>query len=242
MAYETKNPYAGELLERFPDATDSQIAQAIADAHHAFLSWRETSFAERAAMMRRAAGLLREDAANYARLLTLEVGQLVSEATAEMELSAAILDDYAEHAAALLAPEKLRVADPAEGVATFFCEPLGVLLAIEPWNFPYYQIARIAAPQLSAGKALKKSTMELGGACAFIVRADADLDKTSQWAVFGRHWNGGQVCVSRVAGARHQGVRQPQADRCRGHRRSVLSGRHGPHRLTRSRRTTCRRP
>ncbi|MCU4117828.1 NAD-dependent succinate-semialdehyde dehydrogenase [Variovorax sp. N23] len=267
MAYETKNPYTGELLERFPDATDNQIAQAIADAHRAFLSWRETSFAERAAVMRRAAGLLREDAANYARLLTLEMGKLVSEATAEVELSAAILDYYAEHAAALLAPEKLPVADPAEGVATLFCEPLGVLLAIEPWNFPYYQIARIAAPQLSAGntmllkhasnvpqcalaferllrdaglpqgafqnvfatrshielilndprvhgvaltgsegagaivaaqagKALKKSTMELGGADAFVVLADADLDKTSQWAVFGRHWNGGQVCVS----------------------------------------------
>jgi succinate-semialdehyde dehydrogenase/glutarate-semialdehyde dehydrogenase len=267
MAYETKNPYTGELLERFPDATDNQIAQAIADAHHAFLSWRETSFAERAAVMRRAAGLLREDAANYARLLTLEMGKLVSEATAEVELSAAILDYYAEHAATLLAPEKLRVADAAEGVATLFCEPLGVLLAIEPWNFPYYQIARIAAPQLSAGntmllkhasnvpqcalaferllrdaglpqgafqnvfatrsqielilndprvhgvaltgsegagaivaaqagKALKKSTMELGGADAFVVLADADLDKTSQWAVFGRHWNGGQVCVS----------------------------------------------
>ncbi|HEY9223090.1 MAG TPA: NAD-dependent succinate-semialdehyde dehydrogenase, partial [Variovorax sp.] len=241
--------------------------QAIADAHHAFLSWRETSFAERAAVMRRAAGLLREDAANYARLLTLEMGKLAAEATAEVELSAAILDYYAEHAATLLAPEKLRVADPAEGVATLFCEPLGVLLAIEPWNFPYYQIARIAAPQLSAGntmllkhasnvprcalaferllrdaglpqgafqnvfatrshiefilndprvhgvaltgsegagaivaaqagKALKKSTMELGGADAFVVLADADLDKTSQWAVLGRHWNGGQVCVS----------------------------------------------
>ncbi len=263
MAYETRNPYTGELLERFPDATDDQIVQAIADAHHAFLSWRETSFAERAAVMRRAAGLLREDAANY----TLEMGKLAAEATAEVELSAAILDYYAEHAATLLAPEKLRVADPAEGVATLFCEPLGVLLAIEPWNFPYYQIARIAAPQLSAGntmllkhasnvprcalaferllrdaglpqgafqnvfatrshiefilndprvhgvaltgsegagaivaaqagKALKKSTMELGGADAFVVLADADLDKTSQWAVLGRHWNGGQVCVS----------------------------------------------
>lgn len=267
MAYETRNPYTGELLERFPDATDDQIVQAIADAHHAFLSWRETSFAERAAVMRRAAGLLREDAANYARLLTLEMGKLAAEATAEVELSAAILDYYAEHAATLLAPEKLRVADPTEGVATLFCEPLGVLLAIEPWNFPYYQIARIAAPQLSAGntmllkhasnvpqcalaferllrdaglprgafqnvfatrshiefilndprvhgvaltgsegagaivaaqagKALKKSTMELGGADAFVVLADADLDKTSQWAVLGRHWNGGQVCVS----------------------------------------------
>lgn len=267
MTYQTRNPYTGEVVKRFPDATDDEIGQAIADAHHAFLSWKETSFGERAQVMRRAATLLREDVDGYARLLTLEMGKLVSEAKAEVELSAAILEYYAENAGKLLAPEKLPVADPAEGVATLYCEPLGVLLAIEPWNFPYYQIARIAAPQLSAGntlllkhasnvpqcalaferllrdaglpqgafqnvfatrshiefilndprvhgvaltgsegagaivaaqagKALKKSTMELGGADAFVVLADADLDKTSQWAVFGRHWNGGQVCVS----------------------------------------------
>jgi succinate-semialdehyde dehydrogenase/glutarate-semialdehyde dehydrogenase len=195
------------------------------------------------------------------------MGKLLAEAVAEVELSAAIFDYYADNAERLLAPEALPVADPAEGEATLVHEPLGVLLAIEPWNFPYYQIARIIAPQLSAGntmllkhaanvpqsaaafealmreaglpegafrnlyatraqieliindprvhgvaltgsegagatvaahagKALKKSTMELGGADAFVVLADADLDKTVKWAVFGRHWNGGQVCVS----------------------------------------------
>jgi succinate-semialdehyde dehydrogenase/glutarate-semialdehyde dehydrogenase len=267
MSYETKNPYTGEVLKTFPEATDEQIISAIEGADTAFQSWKETSFAERAQVMRKAASLLREDSDGFAKLLTLEMGKLTAEAKAEVELSAAIFEYYADRAEELLAPEKLEVADPAEGEATVVHDPLGVLLAVEPWNFPYYQVARIIAPQLSAGnvlllkhagivpqcaaaceklmldaglpkgafinlypthaqvetiiahplirgvaltgseragaivaaaagKALKKSTLELGGADAFVVLADADLEKTIKWAVFGRHWNGGQVCVS----------------------------------------------
>ncbi|MCL2895616.1 NAD-dependent succinate-semialdehyde dehydrogenase [Brenneria tiliae] len=267
MAYATTNPYTGELIKTFPDATDAEVASAIEHAHATFLTWKNTSFAERRAIMQRAADLLRKDSDNHAKLLTLEMGKLFTEAKAEVELSAQIFEYYAKYAESLLAPEKLPVADPAEGEAVIYHDPLGVLLAIEPWNFPYYQIARIIAPQLSAGntillkhasnvpqsaalferlmleaglpqgafknlyatrsqielilndtrvhgvaltgsedagalvaqqaaKALKKSTLELGGADAFIVLADAELDKTAKWAVFGRHWNGGQVCVS----------------------------------------------
>lgn len=267
MAYATINPYTGETLKIFPNATDAEVAEAISVAHNAFLQWRETSFAERAAILQAAADLLRRDADRHARLLTLEMGKLLTEAKAEVELSAKIFEYYVRNAEALLQPEKLPVLDPAEGEAMVVHEPLGVLLAIEPWNFPYYQIARILAPQLSAGntlllkhasnvpqcaaafetlmrdaglpegafknlyatrsqiemilndprvhgvaltgseeagsvvaaqagRALKKSTLELGGADAFVVLADADIEKTAKWAVFGRHWNGGQVCVS----------------------------------------------
>ncbi|CAM3720875.1 Succinate-semialdehyde dehydrogenase [Bordetella sputigena] len=267
MTYATTNPYTGEVVKTFPNATDEQVATAIDKAHAAFLGWRETPYSTRAAIMRKAAGILRKECNAYAKLLTLEMGKLYGEAKAEVELSAKIFEYYADNAERLLQPEKLPVADPAEGQAILVHEPLGVLLAIEPWNFPYYQIARIIAPQLSAGntmllkhasnvpqsaaafetlmreaglpdgaftnlyatrtqvemiindprvhgvaltgsedagaivaaqagKALKKSTMELGGADAFVVLADADMEKTVKWAVFGRHWNGGQVCVS----------------------------------------------
>ncbi|MDR3437672.1 NAD-dependent succinate-semialdehyde dehydrogenase [Telmatospirillum sp.] len=267
MAYATINPYTGETLKTFPDATDAEVTAAISNAHKAFLAWKKTSFAERGRILQNAADLLRHDADSYAKLLTLEMGKLFAEAKAEVELSAKIFEYYVRNAEALLKPERLPVLDPAEGEALLVHEPLGVLLAIEPWNFPYYQIARILAPQLSAGntlllkhasnvpqgaaafeklmkeaglpdgvfknlyatrsqielilnddrvhgvaltgseaagavvaaqagKALKKSTLELGGADAFVVLADADLDKTTKWAVFGRHWNGGQVCVS----------------------------------------------
>ena len=267
MPYATTNPYTGEVIKTFPNATDAEVKAAIDKAHAAFLAWRETPYAARAAILQKAADLLRKDADAYAKFLTLEMGKLFSEAKAEVELSAKIFEYYVKHAERLLQPEKLPVDDLAEGDAVLVHEPLGVLLAIEPWNFPYYQIARIIAPQLSAGntmllkhasnvpqsaaafeklmrdaglpdgaftnlyatrdqvemiindprvhgvaltgsedagsivaaqagKALKKSTMELGGADAFVVLADADLEKTVDWAVFGRHWNGGQVCVS----------------------------------------------
>ena len=267
MLFATTNPYTGEVLKTFPTASDDEVKAAIAQADTAFRGWRETSFADRARVMQSAADILRRDIDTYAPILTLEMGKLIGEARAEVELSAAILEYYARNAEALLKPEDLPVVDPAEGEAVLVCEPLGVLLAIEPWNFPYYQIARIIAPQLSAGntmllkhaanvpqsaqafeklmaeaglpdgaflnlfaahsqvpliledprvhgvaltgseaagaavaatagKALKKSTMELGGADAFVVLKDADLTKTVKWAVFGRHWNGGQVCVS----------------------------------------------
>ncbi|ACM39098.1 MULTISPECIES: NAD-dependent succinate-semialdehyde dehydrogenase [Rhizobium/Agrobacterium group] len=267
MAYATTNPYTGETLITFPEATDAAVQAAIAAADAAFQQWRQTSFVERAKVMHAAAEILRGQTDDYAKLLTLEMGKLMSEARAEVGLSADILDYYAVNAERLLKPEQLPVADKAEGEAILVHEPLGVLLAIEPWNFPYYQIARIIAPQLSAGntmllkhasnvpqcaaaferlmleaglpkgaftnlyatrsqvemilndprvhgvaltgsegagatiaaqagQALKKSTMELGGADAFLVLADADMEKTVKWAVFGRHWNGGQVCVS----------------------------------------------
>jgi succinate-semialdehyde dehydrogenase / glutarate-semialdehyde dehydrogenase len=267
MGYATTNPYTGEVVKTFPNATDAEVTAAIENAHNAFLSWREVSFAERGRILQKAADILRRDADSYARILTLEMGKLLTEAKGEVELSARIFEYYVQHAEKLLKPEPLVVADKAEGEAMIVHDPLGVLLAIEPWNFPYYQIARIIAPQLSAGntmllkhasnvpqsaaafeklmveaglpagafknlyasrdqvelilndprvhgvaltgsegagaivaaqagKALKKSTMELGGADAFVVLADADLDKTVKWAVFGRHWNAGQVCVS----------------------------------------------
>lgn len=267
MTFATTNPYTGELLKTFPDATDAEIEQAITKADETFYIWKETSFAERAQILQKAADLLRANSEEYAKILTLEMGKIIAEARAEVELSAQIFEYYVKFAEKLLEPEKLPVLDPAEGDAVLVHEPLGVLLAIEPWNFPYYQIARIIAPQLSAGntillkhasnvpqsalafeklmkdaglpegafinlflahdkvelvlkdsrvhgvaltgseaagssvaalagKYLKKSTLELGGADAFVVLADADLDKTVEWAVFGRHWNAGQVCVS----------------------------------------------
>jgi len=154
MAYATTNPYTGEVVKTFPDATDAEVSQAIGAAHEAFLAWRERSFEERGAILQRAADLLRENAEAHAGLLTLEMGKITAEALAEVELSARIFEYYVKHAEALLAPEKLPVADPAEGDALLVHEPLGVILAIEPWNFPYYQIARILAPQLAAGNTL----------------------------------------------------------------------------------------
>jgi acyl-CoA reductase-like NAD-dependent aldehyde dehydrogenase len=154
VAYRTTNPFTGEVLKTFPDATDGEVGQAIDNAHAAFLAWRDTAFSERARVMRNAANLLRQDADAYATILTTEMGKLLSEAKAEVQLSAAIFEYYAANAEKLLADEILPVAHSDEGQARVTHEPLGVLLCIEPWNFPYYQIARIIAPQLSAGNTM----------------------------------------------------------------------------------------
>jgi len=154
MTFATTNPYTGEVLKTFPEASEAEVKEAIGRADIAFQSWRQTSFAKRAGVMQKAADILRRDINTYAPLLTLEMGKLLTEAKAEVELSASIFEYYAKNAETLLTPEKLPVADPAEGEAILVSDPLGVLLAIEPWNFPYYQIARIIAPQLSAGNTM----------------------------------------------------------------------------------------
>lgn len=267
MTYQTVNPYTNELVKSYPFASEDEIDATIERAHEAFLSWRRTGSSERTKVLARAAELLRGDKRAFADILTLEMGKITAEAEAEVEVSAEILEYFAEHGVEFLKDEPLPLNSPDEGAVTVVHEPLGVLYAIEPWNFPYYQVVRIAAPQIlagntivlkhaenvpasalamqrlfddagvpagvftnlfapiaatdhilahplvrgvaltgseragtavaaAAGKNLKKSTMELGGADAFVVLEDADIDKTVAWAVFGRHWNAGQVCVS----------------------------------------------
>ena len=153
MAYASINPYNGEVLKTFPVASDTEVEQILTNAHQAFLAWKDRSVSERCVILQRAADLLRADANRYAGLLTLEMGKITSEALAEVEISARIFEYYVQNAESLLADEQLPF-DPNEGQATLVHEPLGIILAIEPWNFPYYQIARILAPQLAAGNTL----------------------------------------------------------------------------------------
>jgi succinate-semialdehyde dehydrogenase/glutarate-semialdehyde dehydrogenase len=264
MAYRSVNPYDGKILKTFEELTDKQLEKALETAATCFETWRHTTFAERAAVVARAAAILRARVDEFARPVTLEMGKLIDDARGEVVLSADILDYYAKNAERFLAPERLK---PSSGEAEVVSSPIGVLFGVEPWNFPYYQLARFAAPNLMAGNVvmvkhagcvpqcaiafeklwleagapagaytnllisydqvnrviddprikgvaltgstdagkivagraglnLKKSTMELGGSDAFIVLEDADLDKTVQWAVWGKMNNTGQCCVA----------------------------------------------
>ncbi|MBB2976168.1 acyl-CoA reductase-like NAD-dependent aldehyde dehydrogenase [Microbacterium endophyticum] len=154
MAYQTINPYTNELVADFPDASKPEVDAAITAAHEAFLSWRTTPFSTRTAVLAKAAELLRAEKRRYAELLTLEMGKVIGEAEAEVELSADILQYYADRGQTLLETEKVPVALASEGEVEIVSEPLGVLLSVEPWNFPYYQVVRVAAPQLLAGNTL----------------------------------------------------------------------------------------
>lgn len=265
MLYQTINPYTEEAIRTFPLHTDRDIESILDRSEQAFATdWSLRSLAQRKVIIKKAASLLRERLDDFARLSTLEMGKLLREARSEALLSADILEYFAQCAEEFLAPEKLRV---RKGEAVIESTPLGVIFCIEPWNYPYYQLARVAGPNLmlgntvickhapnvpqcalafekllldagapagawtnvfitneqaahviadgrirgvaltgseragaavasEAGRALKKSTMELGGSDPFVVLDDADLEIAVKLAVSGRVKNTGQTCIS----------------------------------------------
>ena len=148
MAYQSVNPYDGKVLKTFEELTDKQLEMALATAATCFESWRHTTFAERAAVVAKASAILRARIDEFARPVTLEMGKLIDQARGEVMLSADIIDYYAKNAERFLAPEHLK---PSSGEADVESSPFGVLFGVQPWNFPYYQLARFAAPNLMAG-------------------------------------------------------------------------------------------
>ena len=149
MAYQSTNPYTGKVEKIFDDISDTQLEEKLKRADACFKdNWQERSFAARAAILKKAAALMRERAQAFAELVTLEMGKLIPQSLGEVALSAAILDYYADHAESFLATEQLTT---PRGQAMVESSPVGVLFGVEPWNYPYYQIARFAAPNLMAG-------------------------------------------------------------------------------------------
>jgi succinate-semialdehyde dehydrogenase/glutarate-semialdehyde dehydrogenase len=258
------NPATEEVLARFDPFTREEVDRAIDEAQDAFSAWREQLIAERAVPMRRLAALLRERADRYAKLATIEMGKPIAEARAELEKCAWGCEHYAESAARYLADEVVET-NALRSLVAF--EPLGVILAVMPWNFPFWQVFRFAAPALMAGnaavvkhasnvpqcalaieevvrdagfpegllrtlllagsavepviadpriravtltgssdtgsriaelagRALKKSVLELGGSDPYIVLADADLDTAAKVGARARNQNNGQSCIA----------------------------------------------
>ncbi|MEM1331433.1 MAG: NAD-dependent succinate-semialdehyde dehydrogenase [Planctomycetota bacterium] len=142
------NPYNGEILKEYDELTAGQVDDAIGRADEAFRSWRETSFELRAGILRRAAQLFRERREELARLMTLEMGKKIDHSRPEIDLCATIFEYYADEGAKLLAPKEYST---KEGKGTLVHQPTGVIYGIQPWNFPFYQPSRVAAPQIMAG-------------------------------------------------------------------------------------------
>lgn len=151
MAYQSINPNDGKLLKSFEHLTPAQLETSLALAQHCYETWKHKSYAQRAVVLNKAAALLHAHVDDFAQLETLEMGKRISEARGEVKFSADILAYYAQHAEGFLAPLKLH---PKRGQAHMESSPLGVLLCVEPWNFPYYQLARVAGAQLMAGNVL----------------------------------------------------------------------------------------
>src|SRR5438477_6322576 len=258
------NPATGEVIASFDAFGRDEVEMALAETHDAFLEWRGRPIAERAVPMRALATLLRERSERYARLATLEMGKPIGEAKAEIEKCAFGADHFAQNAARYLADEEIR-ANARRSIVAF--QPLGVVLAVMPWNFPFWQVIRFAAPALMAGnaavlkhasnvpqcalaieeafrdagfpqgllrtvlvsgadiepviadnriraitltgssdtgsriaalagRALKKTVLELGGSDPFIVLGGAALELTASTAVRARNQNNGQSCIA----------------------------------------------
>jgi succinate-semialdehyde dehydrogenase/glutarate-semialdehyde dehydrogenase len=166
MTYQSLNPFNGTLIENFSDLSDVDFDVKLAAAQACFETWRLTSFADRAAIIDKAADLLDQQADAFARTMTLEMGKRIGEAKGEVAFSARILRYYAKNAERFLADTPLA---PVVGEAHMESSPIGVIFCVEPWNFPYYQLARIAGPHLMAGNTLvvKHAGIVPGCAIAF---------------------------------------------------------------------------
>jgi succinate-semialdehyde dehydrogenase/glutarate-semialdehyde dehydrogenase len=151
MTYQSLNPATGKLLKKFEELTDKQLETKIAAAATCFETWRHKSYAERAAIVAKAAAIMAAKVDEFAHTMTLEMGKRINEARGEVEFSAQILAYYAKNAERFLAPVKLH---PTKGEAHMESSPIGVIFGVEPWNFPYYQLARVAGPHLMAGNVL----------------------------------------------------------------------------------------
>ena len=258
------NPVSGEVIRDYREHAAEEVEHIISDVHTAWLIWRETSFETRSGLMKNAAGLLLRKKEEFAQLMTMEKGKLFNESLAEIEKCAWVCDFYADQAAEMLRDEII----PTDASRSFVAfQPMGTILAVMPWNFPFWQVIRFAAPALMAGNAavlkhasnvpgcamaieelfrdagfpvnlfrtlmipsvsveavianpliaavtltgsesagsqvaalagkhLKKTVLELGGADPFIVLEDADVDAAASAAVKARMINQGQSCIA----------------------------------------------
>ncbi len=150
MAIESVNPTTGELIKAYDAMTDDQVETFVEQTHRTFLAWKRIEFSVRTAAMHNVARILRERAAEYGKLMAQEMGKPAKDGKAEAEKCAWVCEYYADNAKAFLTPEIVKT-EATRSFVTF--QPLGVILAVMPWNFPFWQVFRFAAPALMAGNA-----------------------------------------------------------------------------------------
>ena len=265
----TRDPATEQELQRYPEHADDEVDAAVDAAVRAQRSWARMPYAERAEVVRAVAAVLRRRKDELAALITAEMGKPVVQAEAEIDKCAWTCEHFAADGERLLADEQVSTGDGQTTFVTF--EPMGVVLAVEPWNFPFWQVVRFAAPALvagnaavlkhapnvtgcalalqevflqagapaglltallltdartpevtarliddpriaavtltgsdragvavgaAAGRAVKKSVLELGGSDPFIVLSDADVEQAAAQAARARYLNSGQSCIA----------------------------------------------
>ncbi len=150
MPIQSLNPFTEKVEKSFPETTKENVCKIIDDVHNEYLGWKEVSFKERGKLMKRAAEILRDEKSNYGKILTLEMGKTLTQAIAEVEKCAWVCDYYADNAEEILSEELIET-DASQSFVRF--DPIGVVFAVMPWNFPFWQVFRFTAPALMAGNA-----------------------------------------------------------------------------------------
>ncbi|MGM0669215.1 MAG: NAD-dependent succinate-semialdehyde dehydrogenase [Gemmatimonadota bacterium] len=150
MAMVSINPADGSVIREYRETRDVQVEEALVEAHDAHLAWKKTPFSHRSALMKEAARILRNRAREFGELMTLEMGKPISGGISEAEKCAWVCDYYADNAEDFLADREVDT-DAGRSFVTF--QPIGAVLAVMPWNFPFWQVFRFAAPNLMAGNA-----------------------------------------------------------------------------------------
>jgi succinate-semialdehyde dehydrogenase/glutarate-semialdehyde dehydrogenase len=157
------SPFSGEILKTYNELSVEEIDRAIGSAHSRFATWRRVSFAERAVFLRRAALLCGERREVLARFMALEMGKRIVEGRKEVDLCARIFDYYADHGEQFLQAQPI---PSPSGDGMLLIQPLGVILGIEPWNYPFYQVVRFVAPNLMAGNTILLKHASYAQQCA----------------------------------------------------------------------------
>ena len=163
MAVQTVNPFTNKVVRTFEEMTDSAVDLLIAQSEKTFSAWKNTTYKQRAVILHKVASLMRERKDKLAATITLEMGKLIAQAEGEIELSATIFDYYATNAEEFLADKHL---NPEYGSAYVQSSPIGVIFGVEPWNFPFYQVARFAAPNLMVGNTVLVKHASMVPQCA----------------------------------------------------------------------------
>ncbi|MEB4613953.1 NAD-dependent succinate-semialdehyde dehydrogenase [Leucobacter sp. M11] len=211
--YRVQNPATGEVLESFDSATDAQIDTALASADAVYREWRRKSVQERAVVVKRVAELFEERKEELARLIATEMGKSIAESIDEVEFAASIIDYYAVHGPSLITDYEIPSTIPGKAVIEHL--PVGVLLGVMPWNFPYYQVARFAAPNLLLGNTILLKHADICGRSALTVQEimeEAGVPVGGYQNVFASH----EQIATMIADPRVQGVSLTGSERAGG--------------------------
>lgn len=202
MSISTIDPNTNKTIKSFDEMTADAVDAAVDQAQLAFQSWRETSYQQRADLLHRVAMLMRLKKESLAKKITLEMGKLIAQAQGEIDLSADILDYYANHGEEFLAD---KILNPEYGKALIRSGPIGVLLGIMPWNFPFYQVARFAAPNIMVGNTVLLKHASIVPRCAAAI-AELFEEAEAPSGLYTNLFISGKHATALVADKRIKGV------------------------------------